>query len=125
MSGRGWELTPEEVAAALEEAKARGLPDGWTVTLDVSLYLLCYIYTVYCILYTVYLAYISLTHSLISIHFSLSLFYFYFYFYFYSIIETQETQMDLSHWPYLRQHSQSLGHFRRIGIVARRYRDCQ
>jgi hypothetical protein len=36
MSGRGWELTPEEVASALEEAKVRGLPGGWTVTLDVS-----------------------------------------------------------------------------------------
>jgi hypothetical protein len=34
MTGRGSELTPEETAAALVEAKARGLPDGWTVTLD-------------------------------------------------------------------------------------------
>ena len=34
---RGTELTPEEVAAALAEAKARGLPDGWKVSLDVSL----------------------------------------------------------------------------------------
>ena len=33
----GTELTPEEVAAALAEAKARGLPDGWKVSLDVSL----------------------------------------------------------------------------------------
>eukprot|EP00538_Stauroneis_constricta_P006064 CAMPEP_0119546822 /NCGR_PEP_ID=MMETSP1352-20130426/1064_1 /TAXON_ID=265584 /ORGANISM="Stauroneis constricta, Strain CCMP1120" /LENGTH=2084 /DNA_ID=CAMNT_0007591549 /DNA_START=81 /DNA_END=6335 /DNA_ORIENTATION=- len=29
-----YELTPEEVAQALEEAKARGLPDGWDVKLD-------------------------------------------------------------------------------------------
>ena len=29
------ELTPEEVESALEEAKSRGLPDGWTVKLDV------------------------------------------------------------------------------------------
>lgn len=32
--GRGTDLTPEEKVAALKEAKARGLPDGWTVTLD-------------------------------------------------------------------------------------------
>lgn len=31
-----YELSEEEVAIALEEAKARGLPDGWTVKLDVS-----------------------------------------------------------------------------------------
>jgi hypothetical protein len=29
------QLTEDEVAAAVEEAKARGLPDGWTVKLDV------------------------------------------------------------------------------------------
>jgi len=34
-SGRGWVMTPEEKAAALAEAKARGLPDGWRVELDV------------------------------------------------------------------------------------------
>ena len=32
-----WELTPEETAVALAEGKARGLPDGWDVTLDVSI----------------------------------------------------------------------------------------
>lgn len=30
------ELTPEEVKQAMEEAKSRGLPPGWTVKLDVS-----------------------------------------------------------------------------------------
>lgn len=30
------ELTPEEVKQAMEEAKSRGLPSGWTVKLDVS-----------------------------------------------------------------------------------------
>lgn len=30
------ELTPEEIAQAMSEAKARGLPPGWTVALDVS-----------------------------------------------------------------------------------------
>ena len=34
-SGRGWVMTPEEKAAALAEAKTRGLPDGWRVELDV------------------------------------------------------------------------------------------
>ena len=29
-------MTPEEQAIALQEAKARGLPDGWRVELDVS-----------------------------------------------------------------------------------------
>jgi hypothetical protein len=29
-------MTPEEKVAALEEAKSRGLPDGWSVELDVS-----------------------------------------------------------------------------------------
>ena len=29
-------MTPEEQATALQEAKARGLPDGWRVELDVS-----------------------------------------------------------------------------------------
>ena len=29
-------MTPEEKAAALAEAKGRGLPDGWRVELDVS-----------------------------------------------------------------------------------------
>eukprot|EP00535_Pseudo-nitzschia_heimii_P002963 CAMPEP_0197193686 /NCGR_PEP_ID=MMETSP1423-20130617/27770_1 /TAXON_ID=476441 /ORGANISM="Pseudo-nitzschia heimii, Strain UNC1101" /LENGTH=328 /DNA_ID=CAMNT_0042646941 /DNA_START=74 /DNA_END=1057 /DNA_ORIENTATION=- len=33
-SGRGWVMTPEEKAAALAEAKTRGLPDGWRVELD-------------------------------------------------------------------------------------------
>jgi hypothetical protein len=28
-------MTPEEKAAALAEAKKRGLPDGWRVELDV------------------------------------------------------------------------------------------
>lgn len=28
-------MTPEEKAAALAEAKGRGLPDGWRVELDV------------------------------------------------------------------------------------------
>ena len=28
-------MTPEEQAAALAEAKGRGLPDGWRVELDV------------------------------------------------------------------------------------------
>jgi hypothetical protein len=31
-----WVMTPEEQAIALQEAKARGLPDGWRVELDVS-----------------------------------------------------------------------------------------
>ena len=31
-------MTPEEKAAALAEAKTRGLPDGWRVELDVSLF---------------------------------------------------------------------------------------
>jgi hypothetical protein len=35
MSGRPWVMTPEEQAIALQEAKARGLPDGWRVELDV------------------------------------------------------------------------------------------
>lgn len=30
-------MTPEEKAAALAEAKSRGLPDGWRVELDVRL----------------------------------------------------------------------------------------
>lgn len=30
-------MTPEEKAAALAEAKTRGLPDGWRVELDVRL----------------------------------------------------------------------------------------
>lgn len=34
-TGRGWVMTPEEKAAALAEAKGRGLPDGWRVELDV------------------------------------------------------------------------------------------
>lgn len=34
-NGRGWVMTPEETARALQEAKARGLPDGWRVELDV------------------------------------------------------------------------------------------
>lgn len=38
MSTRGWVMTPEEKAAALAEAKTRGLPDGWRVELDVSLF---------------------------------------------------------------------------------------
>jgi hypothetical protein len=38
-SSSGYCLTEEEVAAALKEAKARGLPDGWTVKLDVSIIL--------------------------------------------------------------------------------------
>ena len=40
MSGAApqWKLTPAETAAALAEGKARGLPDGWNVTLDVSLH---------------------------------------------------------------------------------------
>lgn len=29
-------MTPEEKDSALEEAKARGLPHGWRVELDVS-----------------------------------------------------------------------------------------
>mmetsp|Transcript_23617 Transcript_23617/g.55570 ORF Transcript_23617/g.55570 Transcript_23617/m.55570 type:complete len:1975 (-) Transcript_23617:135-6059(-) len=33
-TGRGWVMTPEEQAAALAEAKGRGLPDGWRVELD-------------------------------------------------------------------------------------------
>mmetsp|Transcript_19405 Transcript_19405/g.48327 ORF Transcript_19405/g.48327 Transcript_19405/m.48327 type:complete len:1968 (+) Transcript_19405:387-6290(+) len=33
-TGRGWVMTPEEKAAALAEAKTRGLPDGWRVELD-------------------------------------------------------------------------------------------
>ena len=32
-----YEMTPQERANALAEAKARGVPDGWTVELDVSL----------------------------------------------------------------------------------------
>ena len=36
-TGRGWVMTPVEKAAALAEAKTRGLPDGWRVELDVSL----------------------------------------------------------------------------------------
>jgi len=28
--------TPKEISAAYREAKARGLPDGWTCTIDVS-----------------------------------------------------------------------------------------
>lgn len=35
-SNRGWVMTPEEKDSALEEAKARGLPHGWRVELDVS-----------------------------------------------------------------------------------------
>lgn len=31
-----WEMTPEDRANALAEAKARGVPAGWTVELDVS-----------------------------------------------------------------------------------------
>jgi predicted house-cleaning NTP pyrophosphatase (Maf/HAM1 superfamily) len=31
------EISPEEIAASMEEAKARGLPDGWTVKYDLSL----------------------------------------------------------------------------------------
>jgi hypothetical protein len=31
-------MTPEEKAAALAEAKTRGLPDGWRVELDVRLF---------------------------------------------------------------------------------------
>jgi hypothetical protein len=31
-----WVMTPVEQMVALEEAKARGLPDGWRVELDVS-----------------------------------------------------------------------------------------
>jgi hypothetical protein len=34
MPGRGAELTSDEKGAALAEAKARGLPEGWSVTLD-------------------------------------------------------------------------------------------
>mmetsp|Transcript_4661 Transcript_4661/g.5271 ORF Transcript_4661/g.5271 Transcript_4661/m.5271 type:complete len:2005 (+) Transcript_4661:174-6188(+) len=33
-TARGWVMTPEEKTAALEEAKGRGLPDGWSVELD-------------------------------------------------------------------------------------------
>eukprot|EP00529_Nitzschia_sp_RCC80_P002441 CAMPEP_0113507844 /NCGR_PEP_ID=MMETSP0014_2-20120614/36686_1 /TAXON_ID=2857 /ORGANISM="Nitzschia sp." /LENGTH=2090 /DNA_ID=CAMNT_0000403489 /DNA_START=61 /DNA_END=6333 /DNA_ORIENTATION=+ /assembly_acc=CAM_ASM_000159 len=29
-----WVMTPEEQASAIQDAKARGLPDGWTVQLD-------------------------------------------------------------------------------------------
>ena len=36
-TSRGWVMTPEEQLVALEEAKGRGLPDGWRVELDVSL----------------------------------------------------------------------------------------
>ena len=32
-------MTPEEKAAALAEAKGRGLPDGWRVELDVRLFI--------------------------------------------------------------------------------------
>jgi hypothetical protein len=35
-TGRGWVMTPEDKVAALKEAKSRGLPDGWSVELDVS-----------------------------------------------------------------------------------------
>ena len=31
-----YELSPEELARALREGRARGLPEGWTVALDVS-----------------------------------------------------------------------------------------
>lgn len=37
-SGPRWVMTPEEQAIALQEAKARGLPDGWRVELDVRCY---------------------------------------------------------------------------------------
>ena len=37
-TGRGWVMTPEEKSAALAEAKTRGLPDGWRVELDVSMF---------------------------------------------------------------------------------------
>lgn len=40
-TGRGWVMTQEEKVSALQEAKARGLPDGWRVELDVSWYYLC------------------------------------------------------------------------------------
>lgn len=30
------ELSPEECARAIKEAQAKGLPDGWSVKLDVS-----------------------------------------------------------------------------------------
>ncbi|KAG7346823.1 glutamine amidotransferases class-II [Nitzschia inconspicua] len=33
-NGPRWVMTPEEQAIALQEAKARGLPDGWRVELD-------------------------------------------------------------------------------------------
>jgi hypothetical protein len=35
-TGRGWVMSPEEKVSALREGKARGLPDGWRVELDVS-----------------------------------------------------------------------------------------
>jgi hypothetical protein len=31
-----YEMAPEDRANALAEAKARGVPEGWTVELDVS-----------------------------------------------------------------------------------------
>lgn len=31
-----WEMTAEDRSNALAEAKARGVPEGWTVELDVS-----------------------------------------------------------------------------------------
>ena len=42
-------MTPEEKAAALAEAKTRGLPDGWRVELDVRSYyffILCGVYLI-------------------------------------------------------------------------------
>ena len=40
-------MTPEEKAAALAEAKTRGLPDGWRVELDVRLFKLFCVCTLF------------------------------------------------------------------------------